>query len=116
MAHVVVGAQFAFEVVVDLLAVLGVAAQENGGEHGGLGEGGGGADPVGDVFTREAVVGVNLDGKAFGGEGVAFDVGHVAHACGGLFEADVGDFKLEFGDGDLVDDGHGFPLERQVGP
>ena len=106
VAHVVVGAQFAFEVVVDLLAMIGVAANEYGGEHGGLGKGGGGADPVGDVFAGEAIVCVDLNGKTFGGECVAFDVGHVADACCGLFEADVGDFKLKFGNGDLIDSGH----------
>lgn len=110
VAHVVVGAQFTFEVVVDLLAMIGVAANEHWGEHGSLGERGWRADPVGDVFAGEAVIGVDLDGEATGGEFVSFDIGHVAHTGCGLFEADVCDFKLEFGEGDLVDDGHGVPL------
>jgi hypothetical protein len=34
-----------------------------------------------------------------------------------LFEADVGDFKLKFGDGDFVDGGHGVPLGKApLGP
>ena len=57
VAHVVVGAQLALQVVVDLLAGSRVAAEQMRGEHEALGHRRWRADPVGDVLADQAIVG-----------------------------------------------------------
>ena len=84
VAHVVVGAQLALQVVVDLLAGLRVAADQVRRQHDRLGERGGRADPVGDVFADQAVVGPDLDRVAARRQPAALDVLHIGDAGGAV--------------------------------
>ena len=84
MAHVVVGAQLALEVVVDLLARLRVAADQVRRQHDGLGERGGRADPVRDVLADQAVVGPDPDRVAARRQPAALHVLHVGDTGGAV--------------------------------
>ena len=80
MAHVVVGAQLALQVVIDLLARLRVAAEQVRGEHQALRHRRGRADPVGDVLAEQAVVGPDPDRVAAGLDLAALLIDPVADA------------------------------------
>ena len=107
MAHVVVGAQLALEIVVDLLAALGIAAEQMRGEHDALGHRGRGAHPVGDVFADEAVVGADAHGVAAGPDLAALLVDPVADPLGAVLgQAEVRHLVRKAVDLDPVDPAH----------
>ena len=116
MAHVVVGAQLALQIVVDLLPALGIAAEQMRGEHDALRHGGWGADPVGDVFADEAVVGADAHRVAAGPDLAALLVDPVAHPLRTVGrQPEVGHLVRKAVDLDPVDPAHVAPLQLSAG-
>ena len=106
VAHVVVGAQLPLQVIVDLLAPVRVAPEQQRRQHHRLGEGRGRAHPVRDVLAAGAVVAADPHREPGGGQRGALDVGHVADAGGGLLQPDVGNLERKLANLDTVDPAH----------
>ena len=111
VAHVVVGAQLALQVVVDLLAAFRVAAEQVRGEHDALGHRCGRADPVGHVFAGQAVVGPDAHRVAARLDLAALLVDPVGDALGAVLgQAEVRHLIRERVNLDPVDPAHVAPL------
>ena len=84
MAHVVVSPHLALQVLPDPFALVRIAPRQMRRKHQGLGEGRGGADPVGHVFTPRAIVGFDPYGPALGGQAGPLACDDVADAGGAV--------------------------------
>src|SRR5882672_9302197 len=106
----VVGAQLALEVVMDGLAGLGIAADQQWRQHLALGPRRRRADPVGDIFAAEPVIAADHHGIAVEAGLAALDIGEVADALRLLpDEAEILDLEPEAVDLDAIDLAHAFP-------
>ena len=84
MAHMIVSADIAPQILPDLLAGVGIAADEMRCEHRGLGERCRRADPVRDVLTARVVVGLHADRPPLIGQGAPFLGDDIANARGAV--------------------------------
>src|ERR1700729_535176 len=84
VAHVVVGADLATEVLPDLLAGVGIAPNEMRREHRGLTEGRRRAHPMCHIFAASAVIGFDAHRPALGRHAFALLCDQVADASGAV--------------------------------
>ena len=113
VAHVVELPRLAFEVVVDQLALLGLAADQVRRQHERLAQSRRRADPVGDVFAAQAVVGHDGDRVLADARLRALGVPEGPHARP-AHGAQVDRVELEDVDFDFADAAHRAAPARQV--
>ena len=109
VAHMVISADLALQVVVDLDARFGVAAQQVGGQHLHLPQRRRGADPVGDIFALCAIIAADAYGKTLGFEFATREVDQIAHPGGCMFtQPQIVGFKGKEVNFNTVDRAHKF--------
>ncbi len=107
----VVGAQFAFQVVIDHLALFRIAADQMRGEHQALAERRLGPDPMGDVSALQPVIGADAERIPRDGRLSALHILHIPHPGRAVArDAEIVDLVGERDDVDAVDLAHLPPL------